>query len=261
MNPESLSPAQVYDQRFVPALFQYWGNIVADIAQIDSGQRVLDVACGTGVLACAAAQRTGHTGAVTGLDANEEMLSVARQKTNQIRWTHGLAESLPFEANEFDVVASQFGFMFFEDRVEALREMMRVLRPGGRLTVVVCDGLDHSPGYAVLAELLHRLFGESVAAAFRAPFVCGDHIMLQSLCKKAGIENAEISRHDGPVRFDTIDDLVATERACAWTLGGLLTDSQFDRLRTEAQESLIPFLDAGGKVQFTMPALAISATK
>jgi ubiquinone/menaquinone biosynthesis C-methylase UbiE len=81
-------------------------------------------------------------------------------------------------------VVSQFGMMFSDDRPVALRQMMRVLRPGGRLAVAVCDALDHSPGYAVIAELLQRLFGHEVADAFRAPFVMGDRRQLLSTMRR-----------------------------------------------------------------------------
>ena len=188
------SPAQVYDEFFVPALFQQWGGVIADMARVAPGQRVLDVACGTGVLACAAAERVGRDGAVTGLDPNDEMLAVARGKSARIEWRNGRAESLPFADASFDRVASQFGLMFFEDKAAGLREMMRVLRPGGRLAVAVCDALDHSPGYAVLAELLQRLFGATVADAFRAPFALGERKQLRSLCEQAGIQRAGCAR-------------------------------------------------------------------
>ena len=255
------TPAEVYDELFVPALFQQWGNVIADMAGIGPGHCVLDVACGTGVLACAAAERVGAGGAVTGLDPNEEMLAVARRKRARVEWKSGRAESLPFPDQSFDRVASQFGLMFFEDRPAALREIMRVLRPGGRLAVAVCDALDHSPGYAVLAELLHRLFGHDVANAFRAPFVLGDPNKLLSLCTAAGIDNAKVARSDGTVRFKSIASLVSTERACVWTLGGLLDDGQFERLLEQAEESLRPFVTADGTIAFVMSALVITADK
>ena len=255
------SPAQVYEEFFVPALFQQWGRILADIARVAPDQRVLDVACGTGVLACAAAERVGPGGAVTGLDPNDEMLAVARGKDARVEWQNGHAESLPFADASFDRVASQFGLMFFADRAASLGEMMRVLRPGGRLAVAVCDALDHSPGYAVLAELLQRLFGATVADAFRAPFALGERKQLRLLCEQAGIRNAQVARADGTVRFKSIQQLVATERACVWTLGGLLDDGQFDRLLEEAEESLQPFVTGDGTVAFEMPALVITADK
>ncbi len=255
------TPADVYEEMFVPALFQQWGNVVAQAASVGPGQRVLDVACGTGVLACAAADRVGVTGAVVGLDPNPEMLAVARRKSARIEWRGGRAESLPFADQSFDAVVSQFGLMFFEDRPAALRQMMRVLRPRGRLAVAVCDCLDHSPGYAAVAALLQRLFGNRVADAFRAPFVLGDAPRLHSLCTEAGIVDAKVTRHEGTVRFASIASLISTERACVWTLGGLLDDTQFERLLNESEQALRPFRTADGAVAFSMPALIVTATK
>jgi ubiquinone/menaquinone biosynthesis C-methylase UbiE len=253
------SPADVYDEQFVPALFSHWGPVLCDAAKVVPGQCVLDVACGTGALTCAVAARVSPGGAVHGLDANPEMLAVARRKHPHIEWHDGRAESLPFADKTFDAVVSQFGLMFFDDRAGALREMQRVLRPGGRLAVAVCDALDHSPGYAALAALLERLFGKPVADAFRAPFALGDAAALRALCTDAGIAEASVVQRQGTVRFASIDALVSTERACVWTLGGLLDDDQFERLRSEAQNTLAPFADAAGMAAFAMPVLLISA--
>lgn len=253
--------AEVYDEFFVPALFRQWAGRIVGAAAIAAGERVLDVACGTGVLACAAAERAGSSGSVVGLDLNPEMLAVARRKATRIEWRDGRAESIPFPNESFDAVVSQFGLMFFEDRHTALREMYRVLRPRGRLAVALCDAIDHSQGYAVLAELLQRLFGASVADAFRAPFVLGDAERLHALCAEAGIVGANVTQYEGEVRFASVKALVATERACAWTLGGLLDDNQFERLLKEALQALKPFVTSEGSVLFTMPALIITATK
>lgn len=255
------SPAEIYEERFVPALFGQWGAALTEMAAIRSGQAVLDVACGTGAAARAAAVAVGGRGRVTGLDPNADMLAVARRKFPAIEWREGSAERLPFEAGSFDAVISQFGLMFFDDRVLGLQEMVRVLRPGGRLAVAVCDALDHSPGYAVFAELLQRLFGSRVAEAFRAPFVLGDERHLRGLCDEAGIPRARVERRDGTVRFASVHDLVSTERACAWTLGGILDDEAFERLADEAEAALRPFTEADGRVSFNMPTLIITARK
>ncbi len=255
------SPAQVYEECFVPALFAQWGPVVAGAAGVGPGHKVLDVACGTGVLACAAAERAGARGEVVGLDPNPDMLALARGRTPAISWQEGRAESLPFEPASFDRVVSQFGFMFFEDQVLALGEMFRVLRPGGRLAVAVCDALDHSPGYAVFAELLERLFGHEVANSFRAPFASGDAGRLLAVSRQAGIADADVARHSGRVRFASIDALVSTEGACVWTLGGVLDEAQLARLREECAVSLRAFAGAGGVLDFEMPALILTVDK
>lgn len=256
------SAADVYEEFFVPALFAAWAPRVADAARLGPGDRVLDVACGTGVLAREAARRTGEAGSVTGLDRNPGMLAVARRQGPGIVWQEGRAEALPFEDASFDAVVSQFGLMFFEDRTMALREMRRVSRPGGQIAVAVWDALDHAPGYAVLAELLHRLFGPKVAEPFRAPFILGDPEQLAALCSAAGLEMVHVARHDRPVHFASIDALVAAEHACVWTLGGLLDDTQFERLRAAAQETLRPWLTGHGPgVEFVVPALIATAAR
>ena len=255
------SPAEVYDKCFVPALFRSWGPVLCDAASIGPGQRVLDVACGTGALTVAVADRVEAGGAVLGLDANPEMLAVARRKRADIEWRDGRAESLPFADASFDAVVSQFGLMFFDDRAGALREMTRVLRPGGRLAVAVWDSLDRSPGYSALASLLDRLFGKRVGDAFRSPFVLGYAPMLHAMCAEAEIDDASVTQREGTVRFASIDALVSTERACVWTLGGMLDDAQLERLLIEARSLLRPFVNPDGKIEFSMPALLITAGK
>ncbi len=257
----SKSPAEIYDALFVPALFRQWGPIVAGVAQIGRGDRVIDVACGTGVLALAAYDRVGPDGEVVGLDPNSDMLGVARRKSTRIDWREGRAEEIPFPDERFDAAVSQFGLMFFEDRTAGLREMMRVIKPGGRMAVAVCDSLDQSPGYAAVADMLELLFGDDVANAFRAPFVLGDAKLLHALCATAGIERAEVKRHRGTVRFASIEALISTERACVWTLGGLLNEDQFGRLLEEAKRVLATFATASGEVSFDMPALIVTASK
>jgi len=259
--PTAASPAEIYHQRFVPALFGQWGPVVARAAKIGAGDDVLDVACGTGALTLAASALVGPTGRVVGLDANPEMLAVARRQSRNIDWQEGRAEELPFADGRFDAVASQFGYMFFADRPKTLAEMMRVLRNGGRLAVAVCGALERSPGYATFAALLDRLFGEDIGKAFRAPFALGDPALLERDAAEAGIGEFAIEQQNGQVRFASIADLVATERACVWTLGGALNDAQFERLLAEAEIALRPFAGTDRSVTFDMPALILTASK
>jgi len=252
-------PAEVYEAEFVPALFSRFASVVADAAGVAAGQRVLDVACGTGALTRTVAARVGPAGTALGLDANPEMLAVARRLDAPIEWLDGRAEALPLPDASVDAVVSQFGLMFFDDRVRALREMRRVLRPRGRLAVAVCDAVERSPGYGALAALLQRLFGDRVAGAFRAPFAIGDPRLLAGLAAQAALPHAEVLRRGATVRFASIDALVSTERACIWTLGGLLDDAQFAALLREARGALAPFVQPDGSVAFEMPVLIIAA--
>ncbi|MCB0212104.1 MAG: methyltransferase domain-containing protein [Anaerolineae bacterium] len=252
------SAAKVYEEFFVPALFGEWGSRVAQAAAIQPRQRVLDVACGTGVLARAAAELVGPEGEVVGLDINEGMLAVARRKAPHITWQQGPAEALPFEDNSFDAVVSQFALMFFEDRQAALQEMMRVLRPGGRLAVAVWDSLDNTPAYATVTAMLKRLFGDEAANALRSPFNLGDTAQLQSLFTEAGIPNTEITTIEGTARFASIEAWVTTD-VKGWTLADMIDDDQFHQLLTEAEKELQPFVISDGSVAFSSPAHIVTA--
>lgn len=252
--------AEVYDAFFVPALFQQWAGPVCDAARISPGARVLDVACGTGVVTVEAAQRVGPTGAVVGLDVNEGMLAVARLKAPRLEWRHGRAEALPFETGTFDAVTSQFALMFFDDRPAALAEMLRVLRPGGRMAVAVWDSVERTPGYAAVIEILERLFGRRVADALRAPFGLGDLTALRALFGNAGFADLEIRTREGTARFPSIRTWMHTD-VKGWTLADLLDDAQFERLVEEAEKTLCALVASDGTVAFAVPAHIASATK
>lgn len=256
----SQSAAEIYEAFFVPALFAEWSERVADAARLLRGQHVLDVACGTGVLARHAAERVGPAGIVVGLDVNEGMLEVARRQAPEIEWRQGRAESLPFEDGIFDAVVSQFGMMFFDHQATAIREMYRVLRPGGRLVVAVWDALERTPGYAALHELLRRLFGEAVADALRAPYSLGDSGDLKALFDEAGVPDVAITTREGTARFPSIDAWMHTDIK-GWTLADALDDDQYERLRREAQLALQPFVKGAGRVEFSAPAHIASAAQ
>ena len=134
------------------------------------------------------------------------MLAVATRKAPPIEWYQGRAEALPFDSDHFDAVVSQFGLRFFENRVLALQEMLRALSPGGSLVIAVWDSLSHTPGYADLADLLHRLFGEHIAQALHAPYLLGDQEQLKSLVAQAGLHKpVTITTQQGTACFPSLD--------------------------------------------------------
>lgn len=254
------SAADIYNDFFVPALFQEWASPVADAASIGPGQRALDVACGTGVLTREVARRFGPDGGAIGLDRNDGMLAVAARSAPAIEWRMGLAEALPFDDDSFDAVVSQFGLMFFEDRHKAIGEIWRVLKPGGHLAVAVWDSLERTPGYAAMTALLQRLFGNDVANALRAPFVLGDPAALVDLFANAGIPDAGITTRTGTARFSSLADWVRID-VKGWTLADLIDDRQFESLQTAAADELAQFVQGDGSVAFASPAHIISARK
>lgn len=254
-----LNAARKYQSFFVPALFGEWGDRLAAQIPLKPGQRALDVACGTGVLASALA-RSAPGATVIGCDRNAAMLSVARETHAGVEWREASAEALPFEDGYFDAVVSQFGLMFFDDREKAVREMWRVLAPGGRLLIAVWASLEETPGYLAMVGLLQRLFGEAVAAELRAPYSLGDPAQVRELCEAAGISGARLQTQPGTARFPSIADWVQTD-VKAWTLADRIDDAQLHTLQQAAAKELPPFTTPEGHVEFAAPALVVAADK
>jgi SAM-dependent methyltransferase len=256
-----IDAAQAYEALFVPALFGQWATKVADVAQLQPGQRVLDVACGTGVLAREVISRLGPAGYVAGLDPSPGMLAVAKGLAPAVDWRQGTAEAIPFPDRSFDTVVSQFGLMFFMDRRQALRGMLRVLTRGGRMIVAVWDSLDNIPAYATVVLLLERLAGTQAADALRAPFVLGDRQGLAKLFKEAGGASVDITTHKGTARFPSIRVMVEAElRGWLPLMGVLLTEEQIGRILQEAEHVLGSYVTTEGQVTFVAPAHFVTAT-
>jgi SAM-dependent methyltransferase len=257
-----IDAANAYETLFVPALFGQWAPKVADAAQIQLGQRALDVACGTGILAREVALRTGPTGYVAGLDPNTGMLAVAKQLAPAVEWRQGAAESLPFPDRSFDVVVSQFGLMFFTGRRQALCEMLRVLTPEGRMVVAVWDSLDNIPAYATEVALVERIAGRQAADALRAPFVLGDRQHLATLFADAGAASVEITTRHGTAQFPSIRVMVEADlRGWLPVMGVILSEDQIGRILQEAEPVFGSYVTAEGRVAFDSPAHIVKAVK
>ncbi|HZQ09810.1 MAG TPA: methyltransferase domain-containing protein [Anaerolineae bacterium] len=257
-----IAAAQAYEALFVPALFAPWASKVADAAHIQPGQRVLDIACGTGVLARQIALRVGSSGWVVGVDPNPGMLAVAKQLAPSVEWHAGVAESLPFPDQSFDTVVSQFGLMFFTNPDQALREMGRVLAPQGRLAVAVWDSLDHNPAYASAVALLDKTAGRRAADALRAPFVLGNRDELAALFSKAEIIPAEITTYDGIAQFPSIRTMIQAElRGWLPVMGVNLTQNEIERILQEAEAVLGAYATSDGRATFPVSAHLVTAQK
>jgi ubiquinone/menaquinone biosynthesis C-methylase UbiE len=188
-----LEVAETYEATFVPAIFAEWATRALDAGGVGPGTRLLDVACGTGIVARLAAERVGPTGTVAGLDPNPAMISVAREAASaapSIAWHEAPAEAMPLPDESVDVVLCGQGLQFFSDREAGLREMRRVLVPGGRM-------LANMPGpipapLAALAEALAGTVGPEAAHFVEGIFSLHDETLLRSLATGAGFDQTEV---------------------------------------------------------------------
>jgi SAM-dependent methyltransferase len=231
--------AELSERYMVPAIFGPWGVDLVTLAAPQSGERVLDVACGTGVVARLAAPYVRVAGQVQGLDINTESLAVARSLPpppgTSIVWHEGNAVAMPFADATFDLILCQQGLQFFPDRPAALREMHRVLAPGGRVALSVWRAIQHSPAYVVLADALERHGFAEVATSRRAPFVLGSAEEIRALLAEAGFQHVTMRLAVKMVRFASPALFVRLQTTASVTA----PTSIFARVSEEARRALI----------------------
>ena len=223
------SAPETYERYLVPAIFAPWALLLIELATLRPGERVLDVACGTGVVTHLAAPHVGTSGQVVGLDLNPGMLAVARSlpapQGATIDWREGDAGSLPFPEGVFDVVFCHFGFQYFADRQQASREMFRVLGSHGRLLASVWRALTHSPGFTALVTALERHVSAEAGAVLKAPFLFGDATEeLRTMLSEAGFRTVRIRSDVRMVRFASFEAFIRHQIAGS-PLAGHVTEA------------------------------------
>lgn len=196
----------------VPALFAPWASDLIRSANPQPADRVLDLACGTGVVARLVAPRIGPEGTVTAIDLSPAMLAVGRASAENegldVEWLQGRAEQLPFPDASFDLVLCQFALMFFADRPAALAEAYRVLANGGRLCLSVWQTLDRHTFYETLHHVIQCRLGMST---IKDIFALGDEDEIRALLTNAGFQRIEIAPVSTTAHFPNPEDFLAGE--------------------------------------------------
>ncbi len=243
--------AEAYEATFVPALFAEWAPRLLEFAGVRPGNSVLDVACGTGVVARAAAQVVGADGRVVGVDLNEAMLTVARRVAPDIDFRRGDVAALPVPDNEFDVALCQMALMFFPDRVGAVREMGRVVTIGGTVAVVAPATLHEQPAYAPFVDMVAGFVGPSALSLMSTYFSCGEIGDVTSVFDAAGLEVSAASTQTGIARFASVNAAVAAEIESTPMIDRI-TDDEYKQIRDAANDVFGPHVTDTGELHLPL---------
>jgi ubiquinone/menaquinone biosynthesis C-methylase UbiE len=246
------SAAEMYERNMVPAIFEPFANDLLEFANLKKGEGVLDVACGTGIVARLAWPNVAPTGRVVGLDANAGMLEVAqllaRQRGLDINWAEGNVSALPFDSGEFDVVLCQHGLQYFPDRPAALSEIHRVLDRRGRLVLNVWRPIRFNAGHSVFADVLQRRVSNEAAETRRAPFKLSDQNEIRTLVADAGFHDVVTSLTTRIARFASAEAMVRIMIA-GTPLGATMNNNDSEVLQSvigEVTAGLVEYVDDRG---------------
>lgn len=206
------TPAETYESFMVPVLFRPMAEELLRLARPSAGDRVLDIGCGTGIVARLASPHVNPGGTVTGIDPTEPMLDVAQsQCANEgvnIDWQLGSAEALPFADASFDLAVTQSAFMFFDNHSQALDQMRRVLAGDGELAISVFQSIELHPFYLALHEQIELLLGNSGVADI---FSMGAVDALKTLIEQAGFADVRVESREIISDFGSPQEFIAGE--------------------------------------------------
>ncbi|TNY36475.1 methyltransferase domain-containing protein [Thermomonospora catenispora] len=258
--------AKAYQRYLVPPFFAPCAERLFGLVPPRRG-RVLDVACGTGVVALAVARRSGADARVTGVDSNEAMLAVARLLAGHagtaasVEWVRASAERLPFADRAFDLVYCQQGLQFLADAAAGVAQMRRVLRPGGRAGVAVWRGPEHHVPFHEIAAIWDEYLGHGLGAVLRVPFSGPQGSALRALFQSAGFTDVRLRIAIIPVRFASPEaflheESLATPARAAYTAAERFT---VEAMRERIRQRLTWAVDDEG-VTFPMQTWLLTAT-
>ncbi|RJT23899.1 methyltransferase domain-containing protein [Mesorhizobium waimense] len=190
---------EMYERWLVGPLFQPWADMTLEEVRLSRGDRVLDIACGTGIVARVARERLGNADFVVGIDVSSDMLAIARAVAPDIDWREGNASALPLhDGEQFVVIVCQQGLQFFPDKAAAAAQMRRALAKGGRLAVTTWRSDDEIPFFRELRRVAERHLG----AISDQRYSFGDAALLETLLREAGFNEVRSKVVSRTIRFE-----------------------------------------------------------
>jgi ubiquinone/menaquinone biosynthesis C-methylase UbiE len=259
---EELVAGRGYEALFVPAVFQPWTRHLIDGAGVKEGFHVLDVACGSGVLARHALSISGTSGRVVGIDSAPGMIAAAREIEPAVDWILGSAEELRFGDSVFDCIVSQFGMMFFSDRHAAASEMFRAIKPGGRLAVAVWNSIENNPAYGDIISVLDEQVSIAAGDALRLPYSLGDSKEVTGIFDHVGFTDITVETKTEQATFPSSRTMVEAELRGWLPLFDIhLTEEKIADVLVKSDGKLSKYAAQSGEAVFPTSAHILTAHK
>ncbi|MFI5132169.1 MAG: class I SAM-dependent methyltransferase [Chitinophagales bacterium] len=225
--------AAMYYERFWQRQLKPAQDKMLELARLSTGEKVVDIACGSGLVSFRAAEQAGKNGFVLGNDISDGMIKlcreiVAEKKITNIAFERMDAENLAVSDNEYDVALCALGLMYVPDPLKALKEMCRVLKPGGRAVALVWGERGHC-GWADIFEIVDRRVSSEVCPMF---FNLGNKNMLEMNFDAAGFSKVSSEKMNVTLEYDSDDD------ACGAAFAGGPVALAYNKFSEEVKEEV-----------------------
>jgi ubiquinone/menaquinone biosynthesis C-methylase UbiE len=246
--------------KWSPTLNEWLGKAteqMLEIAGISTGQKVLDIAAGAGEQSITAAKRVGPTGTVLATDISSNILRYASKLAkqagiNNIETRVMDGENLTLEDESFDAVISRVGLIYFPDQQQALREMLRVLKTGGKVGAIVYSTADKNGFFSIPVSIIRRRANLPAPLPGQpGPFSLGAEGILEKAFKQAGFIQVKTERVDSPLRLPSAKECVRFEKESFGALHQMmssLSEQEKESVWQEIEEELRKFENENGFV-------------
>ena len=259
--------AQTYHERYASKKAGPFKSMeeLLSAAELQKGDRVLDVGTGTGVVATEAVRRVGSDGSVVGIDLSPGPLEIARRvagETKNLKFLEMDAEDLTFTDGSFDVVLSEFALMFFPDSQKALREMRRVLVDQGRIALSVHGSAENVPYFNVIMSTLIKYVPDIIPTGRPSPHRFGELGLLRREFENIGFRDINVTAYIYPYNVGTFEeywnDYMESAAASVRTKIESLDAEIYAKIKEESRTKAQRFV-RDGKIDFPWQVLIASA--
>lgn len=257
---------EAFEKYVVPAFGDVWAQDIVKRAALRKGDRILDVGCGTGIVARYAYKSLGDSVHITGVDVNDIALDKAREisalNAAPIEWKQADVTALPFSNAKFDVLLCQQGLQYFPDRSRALKEINRVLVNEGRIVFSVWRPIEFSPFYFTLHKVLEEYINREAASILASAYTLSDPIQVKTLLEGANFKNIKIRIVIKQMPYSPLEEFLFGSLSASpfaydiLMLDGIVREEMFQAIR----KSISNYIDDDG-LAAPMECYVVSATK